>query len=304
MKKIYLILAHKNPQQLERQINSLSDGQSFFYVHIDLKTDISGFLAMNFGGNVCLIKERVDCIWGDFSTIIATLNLIENATKNHKDGVCILMSGSDYPIKSNSNINSYLIKNSDKVFMEIYEAEDAWPTFNERIDYYKVNFSSQRNDFILLKGINQQTLDCFTMGKISFSRFMRISFKKREINLKIKFYGGSQWWAMSTQILIKMNDYIKSNKFTLFRFFNDSLLPDEFFFHSIIMHMKKTDDSITIEPPLTYVNWVRKNCQLPVTFSIGDLGELIEQPEQKLFARKFDIDYDKNILDQIDNLVS
>ena len=77
---------------------------------------------------------------------------------------------------------------------------------------------------------------------------MRISFKKREINLKIKFYGGSQWWAMSTQILIKMNDYIKSNKFTLFRFFNDSLLSDEFFFHSIIMHMKKTDDSITIEP--------------------------------------------------------
>jgi hypothetical protein len=134
MKKIYLILAHKSPKQLERQIRALNDEQSVFYIHIDLKSDLNLFQTIEKIDNVYLIKERVDCIWGDFSIIIATLNLIENAIKNHKDGFCILMSGNDYPIKSKSFINSFLNQNSDTVFIDLKEAEKVWPNFNTRID--------------------------------------------------------------------------------------------------------------------------------------------------------------------------
>ena len=108
MEKIYLILAHKSSEQIEKQINALQDEKVTFYIHIDLKSDLNEFKNLERIPNVILIKERVDCIWGDFSIVIATLNLIKNVIKNHNDGFCILMSGNDYPIKSKKVINSFL----------------------------------------------------------------------------------------------------------------------------------------------------------------------------------------------------
>lgn len=300
MKKIYLILAHKTPEQLERQIRALNDEQSIFYIHIDLKADLNLFKNISQIKNVFVIKERVDCIWGDFSTIIATLNLIENAIKNESEGFCILMSGNDYPIKSISAINSFISQNSDKVFIDIKEAENIWPTFDKRIKNYKINLSSARGNFLLLKGMNKQTLSCLKKRQINFSQFIRIIFKKRKLTPEIKFYGGSQWWAMNLSEVIKMNDYINSHKNQLFNFFAYSLLPDEFFFHSLIMHFRELGNPLKIEESLTYVNWNRQNCPLPVTFEINDFDELLGQPSIKLFARKFDTEIDKQILDRID----
>lgn len=304
MKKIYLILAHKNPHQLERQINALYDEQSVFFIHLDLNSDINLFGCLNKISNVYLIKERIDCIWGDFSIVRATINLIENAIKNHDEGFCILMSGNDYIIKSKSFINSFLNLNNDKVFIDLQKAENVWSDFNQRIEYYRINLSSKKGNFLILKGLNNETFKHFIKNIITFNQFISVSFKKRKLNTKMKFYGGTQWWAMNISDLNKVNDFIKENKLELFDFFKYSHVPDEFFFHSIIMHLKEQGHPIKIENSLTYVNWSRKNCELPVTFKSDDFDELIEQPSNKLFARKFDIEFDKEILNKIDENIS
>ena len=46
MQKNYLILAHKNPQQLYRLIKALDDGKSQFFIHVDSKTAIEPFTAL------------------------------------------------------------------------------------------------------------------------------------------------------------------------------------------------------------------------------------------------------------------
>lgn len=305
MKKIYLILAHKSPEQLEKQINALFDEQSKFYIHIDLKSDLNLFNDLKKIPNVVLIKERVDCIWGDFNIITATLNLMKNVIKNHDEGFCILMSGNDYPIKSRKFINSFLSKNSDKIFINLKEAEKVWPTFNQRIEKYRINISSERGNALLLKkGITINTLKHYIRGLINLTDLKRILLKKRKINIKMKFYGGSQWWAMNVCNLNNVCDFVKKNERQLFDFFKYSHVPDEFFFHSIIMHLIENGIQMEIQESLTYVNWKRKNCSLPVTFKTIDYNELIEQPPNKLFARKFDINSDKQILDIIDKNLS
>jgi len=77
-------------------------------------------------------------------------------------------------------------------------------------------------------------------------------------------------------------------------------LPDEIFFHSILMHLKEKNDTLIIKPSITYVNWERKNTPLPVTFIEDDFEELIEASKTKLFARKLDLEIDEKILDLID----
>ena len=66
------------------------------------------------------------------------------------------------------------------------------------------------------------------------------------------------------------------------------------------VHGRRSLSPINIEQSLTYVNWTRKNCSLPVTFVINDFDELNRLPEFKLFARKFDIKLDMEILDKLD----
>lgn len=305
MEKIYLILAHKSSEQIEKQINALQEEKVTFYIHIDLKSDLNEFKNLERIPNVILIKERVDCIWGDFSIVIATLNLIKNVIKNHNDGFCILMSGNDYPIKSKKVINSFLNENKDKIFINLRNAETVWPNFNERIDKYRINLSSNRDHFLLLKqGLSKKNLKHFIKGRIALKDFIFVLFKKRKININMKFYGGSQWWAMNINDLIKIYDFIQSNKSELFPFFKYSHVPDEFFFHTIIMYVIQNDNADKIQDSLTYVNWSRKNCKLPVTFGINDISELRNQPTIKLYARKFDINFDKEIFEEIDKNIS
>lgn len=64
------------------------------------------------------------------------------------------------------------------------------------------------------------------------------------------------------------------------------------------MYLIDNDKDIKILPSLTYVNWHRKGCTLPVTFQKDDLEELTRQCN--LFARKFDTEFDTEILDLLD----
>jgi hypothetical protein len=152
------------------------------------------------------------------------------------------MSGSDYPIKSKSFINSFLYQNGDKIFINIEDANKVWSNFNFRIDYYRINLSSKRGDSVLLKGLNHRTI--YYCLKKDINIFLKVAFKKRELSLKMKFYGGSQWWAMNISDLLKIHDFIKQNKNELFNFFAYSHVPDEFFFHSIIMYLKESGEPV------------------------------------------------------------
>lgn len=109
---------------------------------------------------------------------------------------------------------------------------------------------------------------------------------------------------MNVENIRKIFDFIESNKEELYPYFLDSYVADEFFFHSIIKYLMKQDKKIEIEDTITYVNWHRENSVLPVTFTSDDFQELINQPENKLFARKFNVNFDDTILDNLDEVLS
>ena len=99
MKLAYLILAHKNPQLLRREIAALSSKDSTFFVHIDAKSNIDLFLLLK-AQNVFFLEPRIEVFWGEFSQVRAILALISAAlasATNHD--YFILLSGSDYPLQ-------------------------------------------------------------------------------------------------------------------------------------------------------------------------------------------------------------
>ena len=107
----YLILAHKCPAQVVRLVQRLQDPGRTFVIHVDRNSPTAEWNAarsMLSQSNV-LWAERVACSWAAFSLVEATLNCITALqTAAIEADFVVLLSGQDYPIKSNEQIESFL----------------------------------------------------------------------------------------------------------------------------------------------------------------------------------------------------
>jgi hypothetical protein len=106
---------------------------------------------------------------------------------------------------------------------------------------------------------------------------------------------------MTTETANKVCEFLENNP-KYIKYHKYSLLPDEMFFQTIMMNLAKKDSSIKIKNnSLTYANWIKKDCSLPVTFVANDFDELKENSKkEKFFARKFDADIDEEIMNLLD----
>ena len=109
----------------------------------------------------------------------------------------MFLSGDDYPLKPLREMDKFILQNYDTIFMNVKYAYEKWPSFNERVSKYKINKSSKKEDFLLLKGFNKQTLESLLKGHITILQFLKISFIQRRLKTRSKFYGRSNWWQMN-----------------------------------------------------------------------------------------------------------
>jgi len=315
----YIILAHKNPQQVKRLINQLSSSNCFFYIHIDKSADIDPFIqSLSYMNNVYFLpdKYREFGIWGDIGIVKATINALRLIIKKSNFGYCVLLSGQTYPLKNNDEINKFLKNNYGLNFISTFQIPtvQGWGPKHgmDRLELYKINMSNKRMDFIQIPSL----LDLSFYKKVTLQKikkiiksnkslFLKKLFYRRKHPSKIKPFGGSQWWSLPIETVRLIINFIDENPYYL-KYHEDTLLPDEIFFQSIIMNLKENTDNIIVTPSITHVNWTRKNVPLPLTFTntTKDQNELKEQSKTNLFARKFDIETDEKILDWIDkNLI-
>lgn len=309
----YIILAHKNPQQVHRLIERLNAPDCYFYIHIDKGADIIPFTdALSGNVNISFVPDnlREYGTWGDLGIVKATTAILSQIVDENRNGYCILLSGQDYPLKTNNAISNFLKTNYGDHYIATFPIpHPGWGAQGglDRLTQYKINLSNARMDFIQLptlfeKGFySKPTIHKLLklLKKKHYTAIFKI-FKQRKKPHNLKPYGGGQWWALPIETVREILYFINSNpKYT--HYHKDTLLPDEIFFHSILMHLKETKDALILKPSITYVNWERKNTPLPVTFTQEDIEELKSASNNKLFARKFDMETDEQILDRIDS---
>jgi hypothetical protein len=120
MKLAHLILAHSQPQQLNRLINALQHPDAAFYIHLDRKTDSRPFLELIQGKNIFFVRKRENVRWGAYSMVQATLNGFEEILAA---GVAYryvnLLSGQDYPLQSSEKIHEWLNAGHPRVKLKV-----------------------------------------------------------------------------------------------------------------------------------------------------------------------------------------
>ena len=128
MKLALLILAHKSPEQLSRLLCRMDDKRFDFFIHIDAKSVINKFKGSDNRikySNIIWVKNRIKTYFNDFSLVQATVNTIKEAVKNDYQ-YYILLTGQDYPIKSNDYIYNKLLANYPISYIDMYGVEEAF----------------------------------------------------------------------------------------------------------------------------------------------------------------------------------
>lgn len=308
MHRHYILLVHRAPAQVARLVKSLQAPNTSFYLHIDKKVKEQPFRAALAGvENIQWLEDRQTCIWGDSSIVRATLVALEAIVKTGKEGYCVLLSGQDYPLRSNREIAAFLQKNTGSCFLEACALPyKNWNNNEERLTWYKINLSEDRANYVLLPSIwSRAFYTAFreNMEKILLVLRMKKKFpfilgKRRQFPAYLKPYGGSQWWAIPVAMAEALFRFLEQHPDYL-SYFRRTLFADEIFFHSVFMHLLEEKGEQPAEP-ITYADWERPVESLPVTFTGADWEQLKALPANLLFARKFDAESDRAILDRID----
>ncbi len=287
VEKAYIILTHKMPEQLLRLVESLDDNESTFFIHIDIKSNLEDFDSLKkFGAKVQLVK-REDSQWGKMGINIAVLNGLQAIqTFDKKIERISVLSGQDYPIKSNDYINHFFANSPYSVFIE----------------YWRIpNFE------IWKKRGGMDRIDKYFLGRVGYPRLMAkainflaivIPFLRRKLPYNLVPYGGWSWWTIDMHALNYILQFIKDHP-EYIKFHKYTMSSDEVFIHTILFNSKdeKLRNSIA-NNYLRYIVWGEFSKSHPKTLKKDDLEDIMQS--KALFARKFDINKDKEILDLID----
>lgn len=287
MEKAYIILAHKNPHQLARLIEKLDDGSSYFFLHLDNRVPFSEFTAVAKFNKKLTLVERAGSKWGTFGLVEATLNAMKavKISNLHFDQV-ILLSGQDYPIKSNAEINDFFQNSPNKVFID-YVAIPDYKRWKPRGGLYRVD------KYFFGLGF-------YCRYKAKAFNFLARYFKSLNRNSKAwkPFYGGSQWWAMDMYALDYILAFVRKHP-GYSSFHKHTFAPDEVFFHTILLASTDTRlSSSIINNNLRLLIWDNTNEAHPQIIRKEDLDRI--RSSKALLARKFDEEIDTVICDLID----
>lgn len=279
MRMAHLIMAYKDPAQIERLVKKLSHPDFDFYIHLDNKIPIGPFEYLGGIERVFLIKNRIKVRWAGFSFTRAVFNSIDEITQTGRTYDFInCMSGQDYPIVSTQQFYSFFDARKGKNFLVIEAfGTEWWKRAAIRIHRYHMT-------------------DFDFKGRYIVQRLLNTILPKRRFPLDYTLYGSERatWWTLSTDCAQYLMKFLDENP-RVRRFAKFTWAPDEYLIPTLVMNSPFKG---TVEQEnYRYIDWSRGGAN-PKILTVEDFDALVNS--DKLLARKFDIKVDTKILDMLD----
>lgn len=288
----FLITCYKQPQLVARIIRVLASSNHFFFIHVDKKTEISPFIDATRNINNVLFTEQINVYHARISQLKSELILLYSvrdfeASNKIKFDYVHLISGNDYPIRSNEQFDAFFEK-TNSTFM-LYDSEQYW----EKMKKYEEHTV---NDYHLNKGGLISSIFIKTLGSFLGSVFPR----KKITNLA----GGWDWWSWNALTFNYVLDFLDSNPNYLKRW-NHTLCVTEKFFHTLLFD-KKQEFNFETWNPLRFVSWKPRrdmganyNPCRPYDLTEAEYELIINS--KAFFCRKVDEEKSSKLLDMIDS---
>ena len=283
MRHAFMIMAHNQFEILIKTLHILDDENIDFFIHIDKKCKAFPKDEVLQACNKSRIYfiNRISVAWGGYSLIKCTLLLMENASKGKYD-YYHLISGVDLPIKRKADILGFFENNPKKQYIH-FEQNSIQPKYFDRIKYHYFFQDTGKRIFKIFNLVIR------TLEKI-------LGVDRTKHNIVKKFQYGANWFSITHELV----EYVLTKQDWIRKTFKYAYCGDELFIQTIVVNSSFVDqlsdrafdgDYISC---LRYIDWKRGN---PYVFRKEDFKALIDSPF--LFARKFDLRIDADIVDEI-----
>ena len=269
-----LILAHHNPKQLSLLIDQLKDDFDI-YVQIDKKSSLSIETLPQYN-SVSYYKE-IEVYWGHVSQVYNMEFIFKKAFEKGYERYCMI-SGDDFPIKSNIYIKSFFEKHKTDNFMYANPLPIKTWGFNHGFDRLDRYWFMKTNKRPLVKALGRITLGIQRMLGVKIKRY------------PMDYYAGSNWINLSHEALEIVFAFLEQHPNFMDKL-KYSRATDEIWIQSILMNSSLKDK--VINDDLRYIDW-EKGPDYPRTLDHTDLESIVKS--KALFGRKF------KFTDNTDNL--
>lgn len=296
MKHAYLLMIHKEPYNLQKLLELLDDVNNDIYIHIDVKSKIlckEEILKWCKKSNLYFVQS-ISVQWAAYSGIKCEMVLLEEAVKGKYD-YYHLLSGQDLPLTSQKNMQCFFEENKGKEFVSLYDRKDLeWrmQALYERVCYWHLNELADRFSSKFMKNLVE------LVSKV-WLKVQKILHIKRQIKIEeIAF--GKNWFSITDNFA----QYVLAHKEEIEKIFKYTASGDEIFLQYMLVKSPYKDNNYLTDKDssMRYVDWTRSvNKANPHVWETKEFDELINSGY--LFARKFDSDIDREIIDQIYNYV-
>jgi hypothetical protein len=281
MRLAHLIIAHKEPAQVERLVKRLSHEAGDVFIHLDKKSDLAAFSYLADLERVRFIRNRQSIRWAGYSFTKAILTGMKEVLEAGPYDFINLMSGQEYPIKPADTLVDFLQNNLGHTFMS-YEANGSawWQQNIDRVEQY-------------------HSTDFNFKGQYQLQSWANRVLPKRKFPFSYPLYGGNcaMYWTMSKACARYVVDFVDRHP-ALERFARFTWAPDEFLIPTILMNSPYRER--VINNNLRYIDWSQGGPN-PKFLTLKDWDKL--KATDSFFARKFDIRQDSRILDQLDKII-
>lgn len=273
----FLILAHDNESLLRRLVDRVAPLGPVF-VHIDAKTKTAEWRLDEFG--CTFLSTRVPVYWGDWSMVEATTLLLEEALSYPSNSRFTLLSGSDYPIFSNEEIQRKACGAGNLIASR--KAPNMPDGSRPEVDYRRRFYRSAnptgpwaviKNGFMNRVVYYRRPLDWTSVAPESGMR------------------AGEQWWSIDRSFAEYCVSQIRSSR-PLIDYFKKIVCSDEKVFATLYGEFAR---EIVLEGT-TYTKWTGGSHPDAIT---RDDIVAVQATGQFWFARKFRA-VDSDILDWLD----
>ncbi|WP_375472572.1 beta-1,6-N-acetylglucosaminyltransferase [uncultured Nostoc sp.] len=293
----FILLTHSKPLQIYRLINQLNTMFNYPVIvcHHDFsKCDLS---VDTLSKNVLLVRPHIQTEWAGFTLVEATVQALRlmYEVPDTPDWF-VLLSGADYPIKTARHILDDLASSPYDAYIE-YE-QITYKTYKQDLipDMLWLKNSYQRyctktfSFHYLKKYFAQLNIEIRLEHPLLTKAFLPFS-------KKLACFSGSQWFCANRKAAEYIIDFHgQRNVLTLY--YSKLKYTDEAYFQSILAnapHLRLKNDC------RRYIDWSTGGPH-PKILLREDLPNLLASSAH--FARKFDINIDSNILDELDKITS
>ena len=294
----YLLLCHKDFNQVQLLIDKLKTKDSKIYVHVDWKVkDFPKFK------NATLVKDRVKTNRWWFSLVQCELNGIYEIYPNMKEwDHLVIISWQCRPIKKIEKVEKYVNKLWDKSYIDYEETKKESVQKVDRYYFNDLNMHMPHLSKWLYWLINDKLWHNMwgtrtPMTNIILSYIVSVILPRRKYLLtNYTLYKWWQWICLSYKHVKWMIKFLKSWKWKKFyKSFKYTNCSDEIFFQTLFYNSPMKSE--IINDTLRYLKWI-EDASSPYVITEEFYDELIKS--DKLFARKFDINLDWRIVERLE----